>query len=72
VSNDFLYELGLRTNDVLKRVRIGANWFPLTTSAEMIAAFEQLNGAMTFRLEVQRGANLITIDITILDCAGAC
>jgi hypothetical protein len=68
VSGDFLYEIGLRTGDIAKRVRIGANWFPITTDLERMNAFEQLNGATTFRLEVQRGVNLVTIDITIADC----
>ncbi len=53
---DFFYEIGLRNGDISKRVKIGANWYPITTDAELTTAFEALNGATTFTLETKRGA----------------
>jgi hypothetical protein len=71
VSGDFFYELGLRTNDKLVRVKIGSIWRPLTTDAEMQTAYEALNAATNFTLEVQRGVNLKQFWVKIQQCPGA-
>jgi hypothetical protein len=71
ISGDFFYELGLRTNDKLVRVKIGSIWKPLTTDAEMQVAYEMLNSATDFTLEVQRGSALKQFWVKIQQCPDA-
>ena len=63
-DGDFLYEIGLRSNDVIQSI----NTYPLTGSFAVITAFYDLwPGTTSFTLSVNRpGVGTFSIDIDLI------